>query len=485
MTQFYVVDTAQNVYPLDIYQEAVSENVRVTTAYNPIFDVLVQAALKHTASLSNNQNANAVAASIVKSREATNIGGGIYWEDLLSTAKPGVTLSFVPVVLVSEFIGALETPLIYGYSQWQFADSLSVAQSLVGAYVKQVNDLLKLTAVQTSVPVWIVNASLKVSSSTTNEAILNLLFKEYAAFLAAITTTLSLRISDLLTVTGSTQDVIRKLLAIKEQVVNSGLATSQYEANVILREAAKLAYQLLSGKGASITEQVKLLAAYTAIFGFAGHASDGVLIRGLPTPSLVFEVEVSDVAEIIDPAGAVGGFDPTQFLGLLLSEKVTVKIGYNANDGSWVGWVLNTQNSAVTNYAGWSFNSFAMINGVPVGASSTGLCTLGGATDNALPINAAVTFAKSDMGDSRLKRVQNAYIGVRTGGELYFITNTDDGIQRVYSLVSNAPGVHTERVQMARGVKSRYWQFSLQNVSGADFRIDELELIPVVLSRRV
>jgi hypothetical protein len=39
-------------------------------------------------------------------------------------------------------------------------------------------------------------------------------------------------------------------------------------------------------------------------------------------------------------------------------------------------------------------------------------------------------------------------------------------------------------VKMGRGVKSRYWQFTISNVDGADFEIDELVLLPIILKRR-
>ena len=63
-------------------------------------------------------------------------------------------------------------------------------------------------------------------------------------------------------------------------------------------------------------------------------------------------------------------------------------------------------------------------------------------------------------------------------------TTTDDNIERVYQLVPDAPGLHTERVQLARGVMSRYWSFTLQAV-GADFRVDAVSLLPVTLERRI
>ena len=45
--------------------------------------------------------------------------------------------------------------------------------------------------------------------------------------------------------------------------------------------------------------------------------------------------------------------------------------------------------------------------------------------------------------------------------------------------------VHTNKVSLAKGVRSRYWQFSINNKEGVDFSIDTIEATPVILTRRI
>ena len=49
--------------------------------------------------------------------------------------------------------------------------------------------------------------------------------------------------------------------------------------------------------------------------------------------------------------------------------------------------------------------------------------------------------------------------------------------------VSEAP--EGSYMPVGQGLKSRYWQFELTNVDGGDFEIDQVELHPLILNRRV
>lgn len=486
MTQFYVTDTTLTVYPLDIYQEYIREACGVGDSFSPRYDVLVQEVIANNSLITNNTIFYVVAFSIIKNREGNNgLGGGVYWKDVNDKETITDTIASTPSILVSSSMLVYPVGVITGNSAWSFSDSITSSAVLTGDYGKLIQAVFTTSAKLTGTPAWVLRAQVQTKESFSSEAKFNLLKQEYIKFRASIVTALTTKVVEAVSVATVTSQVVKKLLKIKDTLVAKGLATSAYEAAVYLQESLKLAYQLTSGKGASINESIQILAAYTSIFGFSANAVSAVALADSTQPSLVFVLEASDTAKIIDPAGIDGGFDPTQFLGLLLNEKVAVKIGYNSDDGLWTGWVMNTQNAAVTNYSEWNFNSFATLSTVDIAASSTGLYALGGSNDSGVPISAIATFAKSDFGDSRLKRMPYAYIGVRATGQLYFITQTDDGVERVYSLVATAPGPRTERIQMARGVTSRYWQFTLENVAGSDFRLDEMELLPVTLSRRV
>ena len=90
------------------------------------------------------------------------------------------------------------------------------------------------------------------------------------------------------------------------------------------------------------------------------------------------------------------------------------------------------------------------------------------------------------MGTSHLKRVDYVYAGYRTMGSMMLRVITNDLKTRDYKMASTGEtGLHVKRIYLARGVDARYWQFEIQNVNGADFKLDCLEIKPTVLSRRI
>lgn len=485
MTQFYAVDVTQSVFPFNVYMETLKEPLSVITAFNPLYAQLVQTVLKNSTSLVDTGVFNYTVTALAKAREGSVVGGSLYWEDLLQKAVAAGTVSFIPVVLVSETIYGTDFYADTLTRVINSTETITLGGVLLGIYTRAVTETIRHPSAVVSIPVWVMQETATLTGSLNSKAVLNGIVNVRLTIAEAVIKSLMQYISETVTVSAGVSAFVKKLLQIRDTILAKGLAETLFEATTLLHESIRLSIITGSGKGAAVTEQVLLHAAYSTLFGFAGNAASSMVLSAAVQPSLSFLITAADSITVIDPASGAGGFDPLQFLGLLINEQVNVKIGYNANNGNWTGWALNTQVSAVTQYGQWAFNSFGAINGVDIAASNQGLFTLGGSTDNNVPISAQITLGTSDFGDSRLKRVQYAYIGINSEGALFFITNTDDGVERIYSLVADAPYPHTERITMARGVASRYWSFSLQNIAGADFRVDDIEVIPVMLSRRV
>lgn len=147
---------------------------------------------------------------------------------------------------------------------------------------------------------------------------------------------------------------------------------------------------------------------------------------------------------------------------------------------------LNTRTKAVTTYSNNPFNSLCSFNGVVMAASSNGVVALTGADDNGTAIAASLTVGVSDLGGAQLKRVLAGYAGYRADGDLQLTLITDDATEYTYTLAPRqATAIHPTRVVFGRGVASRYWQWRLANVAGADFKLDDLSFDVDPQARRV
>lgn len=179
---------------------------------------------------------------------------------------------------------------------------------------------------------------------------------------------------------------------------------------------------------------------------------------------------------------ATGSFAPAATAALLLPAWV----GEGATPISqYYALALALEELGLSEYTNFAFNSLAWFNGVPLAAGETGIYELLGATDAGAAIAATVRMGTTDFGTSHLKRVPACYLGYRSAGELKVILLADEAQQQTVTVAAGAAEARTHRVKLGRGIKGRYFTVEIQNVNGADFDLDTVELQAEPLSRRV
>lgn len=151
----------------------------------------------------------------------------------------------------------------------------------------------------------------------------------------------------------------------------------------------------------------------------------------------------------------------------------------------YTGWVMNTKNLGVTQYTNYNFTGFHRANGRNLAVSSTGLYELIGSTDTGANIPISLSSGSLDLGDGKQSRLESMYFGVLTDQKFVLKTLTGDGVERWYESEAPTSGLDSVRVKLGKGVKSRYWKWTLVTQSNAEFFLDSIELMPVVLNRRI
>ena len=165
----------------------------------------------------------------------------------------------------------------------------------------------------------------------------------------------------------------------------------------------------------------------------------------------------------------------------------------DTEDDDYTAWVLNTKTLGATQYDNFDFNSFCEFeanSGIWYGAKTDGIYLLDGDTDQGEAIVAEIRTGQTNLGTNKEKRCPTAYIGAKTDGSLVMkvVTDEPDGTksENWYAVETRvADSVRTTRVQFGRGLKSVFWQFALSNVNGSDFELASLEMLPVILTRRI
>ena len=146
---------------------------------------------------------------------------------------------------------------------------------------------------------------------------------------------------------------------------------------------------------------------------------------------------------------------------------------------------INTNTAGLTSYSNFDFNSFATFNGVTLAAGDNGLYQLTGTLDDTDTIDTTVKLGIFDFGSDKVKRVQELFFNYRADGDLTVTVTLDDNEQYDYVLQETGmSGLFTNRLKLGKGAKARYWQVEVAG-AGVDFEIDNMELTPLELSRRL
>ena len=192
--------------------------------------------------------------------------------------------------------------------------------------------------------------------------------------------------------------------------------------------------------------------------------------------------------EAVTPILAAAGYPAytITFANFAPVPRLVAALGFAVSE-NYKTWCLNVRKGALTEYDNFNFNSYCVFQGQILAASSSGIVTLGTQSlDNATAITAKVRSGKDSFGSSFHKRVPRAYIGYTPGGDLYFRMITPEGGERTYLLGWNrGTDLQQRRIPIGKGPRSRYWQWEIENVAGADFSVDNVMLYPTVLRRRV
>jgi hypothetical protein len=178
--------------------------------------------------------------------------------------------------------------------------------------------------------------------------------------------------------------------------------------------------------------------------------------------------------------------------GVALTEVLNLTDAMASNDAK-LSYVVNANTFAVSTYRNFNFNSFAKINGRYFGADAAGISELVGQSDRGANINLVARTPVDTLADplqripsENLKNVPDLYVGYSASGDV-MLKSIVNGVTQLYTMTlrATAPGLHTQRAVLARGTRSRYWQFELSNVNGGDFAVESITFHPVIMSRHI
>lgn len=149
-----------------------------------------------------------------------------------------------------------------------------------------------------------------------------------------------------------------------------------------------------------------------------------------------------------------------------------------------LGLCLSLARLAPSQYSKWNFNSMTKFGDVYLGANEDGIFILDQADkDGDDDIDARFRSALSDFGILNPKRARKVYLGYETDGNLEARIGSDERDDLVIEVPAKNENLreHSRKIPVGKDVKGRYLDIEIRNVKGADFSVDEITLVPVIL----
>ncbi len=275
----------------------------------------------------------------------------------------------------------------------------------------------------------------------------------------------------------------RRLSIVADILTLSGLVDNRINAAGVVADTAVFQAVLERYFEAVVAEGVEMSGAIAALHRAVSEIIDQTSFDDLPAQAMRVTALISEDLAALD------AYEITQQLNALITENLAFSAVLKIGGEEYYAWALNTQNLAPSQYTNYSFNSMAKFGTTYLGAKDDGIYELVGADDAGSDIDAVIKTGLLDFGSAKLKTVPECYLGYTATGRLVVKTITTTGGQKQqnwYELAATTADAAREgRIKIGRGLRARYWQFELVNMDGADFELDQLQMRPMILTRRV
>ena len=204
-------------------------------------------------------------------------------------------------------------------------------------------------------------------------------------------------------------------------------------------------------------------------------AMDGLEVGGSAELILLADIEAMDFLGLSSQDSISGVIELLASSGLVVNDDV------NSRSRTAIQYAVNAMTGAITTYEGYGFTHFTWCDGQAYGCRPDGLYRLEGDTDDGKVINAVIDLGQRDFGSNHLKRLDAAYIGVTTDGDVVLRMTGDDGEPREYRVCG---GESVRRARLAKGLSARFWSMQLEITSATRASIDSVELMVGVSQRK-
>lgn len=230
----------------------------------------------------------------------------------------------------------------------------------------------------------------------------------------------------------------------------------------------------------------RLIADSTGITGVLGEI-DAQIVVLRPTLNALLGASASIDAALALMEADLSGFPQVSASIAIRFPTFTANITGFVTADQVAAYVVNTITSALTVYENFNYNSLVEIGGKYYGAGADGVFELVGDKDNTtINVDATISTGHLHFGSEMQKRMSDFYIAMRSDGNITLNVSVDERDPYEYTLSPyDIELLKQRRSLIGKGLKGKYWRFTLTNEDGCDFDFDSINAAAVILSRRL
>lgn len=251
------------------------------------------------------------------------------------------------------------------------------------------------------------------------------------------------------------------------------------KTSLTIAESIRLAETLFAFAGLYVSDSFRVVNSVPVYLFTAGVAlGEHFLFRDQLQDKLVLRLQAADDVDLEDDPLANFIYSTT------VAEQIVTDLLYQSPDGGVTSFAINTRTNSITEYKNFVFNSFASMGRKFIAADENGLYELNGARDLTTDVIAQIAGGYFQFNGSKFSGLKGVYIGVRGQGNYLLKIRGGDGTERIYQTLSN-PGRMSTKVNIGKGIRTRYLAWELINNDGQDFSLDTVEFVPMTSARRI
>ena len=280
------------------------------------------------------------------------------------------------------------------------------------------------------------------------------------------------------------EGIARRLAAVADTLQATGLADGKLTARAAVAVAAALEARIYAGYSVTAADQAALTAEVASILAAMPTLADTAALADSAVGAMRLSLICAENVTLADALAA------NLSASADIDDALLVYCSFSIGGNEYSGWAMNTDLRAVTQHANQNFDSILPFKKYHYAAGPGGIVQITGANDSGEDINAYVRTFLSNFGTHKFKRAPDVWLGLVTDGRMLVKTRTRDpstgaALEDWYEVITKQDaGEASGRAKVGRGLKSTWWGLTLQNIDGADFRLDEIAWRVLTLDRR-